>query len=242
MTTRDWPDYNAPVGAVDLSPINDLGELLARLGIPAGVDRRGQAVGWYAFDGSYRGFIKSTSTEINDWVRLNTLYAEVAPTCLELSLSAVSSSFAIIHRDFPGYYGARVGVETGLLWPNQGVLVYIFSSIGSPTLPLTGAIRIDTTLHTVSYLSAAEGWVALSPVSGGALTVETWYPAKLVIDAATGRYVRFSLGANVWEFNALMGASSFDEQIWRVTLDVRNQTPAIHKLYCGYVALTVNEP
>lgn len=204
------PDYStaAPVGQVPIGPIyssSDVGELAARLGSPVTHDRRGNVI-----------WIDDFEDNLNKWRRVATGtgagIALSAEQCLwgsqscKMTTGITTLNTTSLRRDLPYPHLSPAGFAISFTVPPEDIRIALTVGLYNGITSYSWNIDYQRPLHILRCFTGAGNITFAENVN--LYEIFPFHFAKIVIDPATGRFVRFTLNSTEYDISAYSGFSA----------------------------------
>jgi hypothetical protein len=237
------PDYGVTGGASTVYQVKDLGELAARLGSPITYDRRGDVIWWDDFECGLAKWGIALSG-LGAAGAMSTTRARNGRSSLLLTGGSTANRTAIAIHDGPYARLSRFGFEWSFNFPvafdyvqgtlelydgvNHTLWHWLWSDTLNAVQYLDGATALDVTAASVNLTAGLQGFQTM----------------KLVVDPATGRYVRGLFNDREIELDGVSGLVLPDATPARVQLaiEVHSRAGNNDQVYIDDVIITQNEP
>ncbi|MBU2060048.1 MAG: hypothetical protein KKB38_20250 [Gammaproteobacteria bacterium] len=240
---RGAPDYsNVRVESL-LTRLDDLAELVARLGGAYAFDRSGSVIMLHDF--GYGLALAVTDTAgLGEMVEASSLYSLFGGYTVCLNRVADASSESSIYVQCPLYGSAKLGVQA-LFVPATAVSVISVQITRFTGLAMqTWALMWDGYGEVVYYLDDADEWIEAQTNMGMFVDNPTYNMIKLVVDPATDEYVRAVINGTAIILTDVASQSEASSKSSHVEIMVKNG-PGLEDasdVYVDAIIVTTNEP
>ena len=195
-------DYGIGAPASTIYIIQDLAELAARIGSVDTFDRRGNVIWVNNFENGIHGWIME-KYGVGNAISWSAESARNGSFCLKMFIPKPGPTWTRASYRLPILVPSRTGVEFCFDTP-FGVYRYaIRYTLYDGTNKHEARIQHWAPGHAVQYYGNDGYWHDLEPTYYYEKTAHLYHTAKLVIDPATHKYVRFILDNTFWDMSAL---------------------------------------
>lgn len=237
------PDWAVTAGAATTYQLTDLGELAARLGSIDTFDRRGDVI---AFEDFESDFVRWSTSLVGTgaFAGLSTKKARSGSCALRLVPGSTGGRLATATRRQNYPVAGRIGLEFHLCNDDGDGRVRASMAFVNATSYKQFEVRLDLTAGTASYLNAAAGYTVFASSLNFGSGTNLFHPIKLVVDAATGLYVRALIQDQAFDLSTISGYTPAASGTPALTVDLEHQGIAATNrvVYIDDVIVTQNEP
>lgn len=238
---RGLPDYYN-LSTVVSQRVVDLHTVLSVIMGVGPIDGRGRIA---FFDNFKEGLYGWELTKAGNGVAPDpsTSYAELPPVSARFQAGTLGGSGISRMTRYSNLKDlTSVGLEASIRWVSRDSIIVLYIVLSTDTHSYEGTLKIDSSNGVVSYFS---GGVDHTIVTLGDLTTQAgWTPFKLVVDFATGRYVRAVIGQASYDISGPIpdsGPSLVNYQL-RTTIEATGNDTVTAYAYCGHAVVTTDEP
>lgn len=236
------PDWWGTEPTETIYPLQDVGELAARLGSIDTFDRRGNVIWLSGFESGLGGFVPSTSGT-GAAVVVSTTTARTGPYSCKLTAGSDVLELAAIQRFVSYPVLSRFGGEFAFTWDTgidrlrNEMLVYDGSNL------TTFSIRLDETNSKIYYLNSGGGWTEFAALPAWGTEADLFHVGKLVVDLDLGEYVRFILDDTEHDLSGNSGKAEVDATYPHINFSARLTGPGgtNPSIYIDDMIVTQNE-
>lgn len=237
------PDYGMYAAKKTVYSMADNAELAARLKSIVTYDRRGDVVWLDDFEDSMQ---KWELAAVGGAIVLSAERARSGGLSAKLSTNNVIAAEAQITRHVPYPAISKVGFEFSLAHASLDVGVYTWWLVSHDPGPngRRAWCRYTTLTDIIEIDVEAVGWVTIAANVLLRLDPNLFHCIKLVVDLATGRYVRLILDETEWDLSAHLMNVIISAEDPNVEVGMSGNTTAARAAY-WYVddaIITQNEP
>ncbi len=240
---RGGPEYQNWGEPTVRFPLYDLGELAARLGSPASLDRRGEIIALTAFTPS-------------DFMGAGVLAGANPTSALDRTRSLIGGYSLRLATSAPGVESAAWYAQVGLpLRYRSGLEVLCQTSIGGghinfavgavqDNVAYQAQVRYDQNDQTWEYLNFMGAWLNTGIVAPLHISVYVWHQVKLVVDLETLQYVYLLINGQEYSlaglYLPLMAMVVPDYMVWGVIMESTAVNPGT--VWLDRAIVTQSEP
>ncbi len=240
---RGQPDFGAYAAKVNVGSLADMAELAARLGSIVTLDRRGDVILLDDFEDPVLKWTTGEGTGA-DIERLYPGVAYMGSQCLYMETIATTDAFALVERRIQVTPDQSYGLEARLQRVGDAAYYDIAIWIYDGTHYRRAELRYDKVNKELLILDSTGAFKAIATGINLPHTYFEFWPAKLVIDSETMKYVR-GIFAGV-EYDLSDEAMREDDSVVlpSISIILRVTTPADAAVgvYFDNVVVTQNEP
>lgn len=220
-----------------------LGELSAILSFAKRFDRRGEIIFLDEFENGLAGWF-SASTGTGASVALSTAIPAFGGLCVHLTTGNADDDYAYISRYLA--YPKLVKVGIGFSFTLQSYDCYISTLVSAydGAARYDGEVRYNPSTDKLEYFDENAAYVAFATGVDLLISPYGYNHMKMVIDLATGKYVRFLLNATEYDMSAYLLCPSTESHVPMMGMTAyleTNQAVSVLSRIDGFV-VTHNEP
>lgn len=198
------PDYGITSAKKTVYPLDDMGELAARLGSIDTFDRRGDVLFLCDFeDGA--GAIELTTAGTGGEIIMSADTARSGGISVKATAGSDGDRYARMEKWQPFPHVSGVGLEYSIAHVADMESAKLELKIYTGTYIITFAIRINLVSGLVEYYNAAAGWTTLVENVYVPKSMHIFHTNKLVVDMATQKYIRFITDATSNDMAGISG-------------------------------------
>lgn len=198
--SRGQPDYGALAPKEVAVSISDMGEIAARLGSIVIYDKRGDVVTFDNFEDSILKWSDSFGSA-SCYARLDTTNAASGSQSLKLHTDAVATNYAALVKAFSVLASKRIGIEWGFSFLEGNRYLELIIQQYDRKTHSQGGIRINPNLKKIYLQKTDTEWTELVDTGTMAFAQYMFAKIKLVVDFATGKYVRLLFSLNEYDIS-----------------------------------------
>lgn len=221
----------------------DNAEQAARLGSIVTFDRRGDVV-----------LLDNFEDNINKWaitligtgarIGLSSKTARNGGLCCELVTGDTTGNESEMSRFLSYPVLSKMGLEISMSLHSFVSPVIMYLHLEDGTTWTLGGLRYTPNTNTLDYFDSGGGWTPITTTLPLYLALQCFHTFKLVIDPATGRYVRAIVGPHLYDLSAhaLRVAGHVLHNFLGVTFNVTARRDANESMFIADLIMTQNEP
>ena len=195
-------DYGIGAPGSTIYIVQDLAELAARIGSVDTFDRRGNIIWMTNFEDGIHGWIKEANRPLST-LSWSAESARNGSFCMKVTMELPKISWVKASYRLPLLVFSRAGVEFGFDCHFGMTIFIIRHRLYDGTRIHEAGVEWNALGGTMWYWGTDECWHELEPAYPLKREAHLYHIAKLVIDPATGRYVRFILDNAFWDMKDL---------------------------------------
>lgn len=241
--THGHPDFHRTGGTKTSYPVNDFGELAARLGSVDTFDRRGDVLFIEDFEGEYNKFQDST-TGTGATISRTTTSSRGGNFALQMITGNAIGNTAEINHYMPAFDDQRMGFEASISTFANLSEFNLYMRWRDGTTEDTAALRHDLASSKFQIRVLGGSWVDILTGIDLDATSGLFHNVKIVADYKTKQYVRAIIDGTEYELSdyALYTAASASDPRLKLTIDVTNGAVGNRGIVVDDLIVTMNEP
>lgn len=187
---KGQPDFGQYAPTETIVGLSDMGELAARLGSIVTFDRRGNVV---CFDNFEEAIIRGLGAggAYPFGIFLTSETAKSGSQCIRLRPADASDAVVSFTQIDSALVTSRLGAEVSFTIPVGEAYIYLYLSRQTTTHAETGGVEFEWKTGKLSYFNAGGGLTCFATAYMPYQHKTAFHTAKLVIDFAEKKYVRF---------------------------------------------------
>lgn len=237
------PDYGAYSAKKTVASMADNAELAARLGSIVTFDRRGDVL-----------LLDNFEDNINKWaitlegvgarIGLSSKTARNGGLCCEITTGPTTGDEEQMSRYLSFPVLSKMGLEVSFSFHSFVSPVSMRLHMDDGTVYTLGGLQYTPNTNTLEYFNSGGGWSTITTSLPLYLALQCFHTFKLVIDPATGYYVRAIVGPHLYDLSAypLFVGAFFLHNFLGVTLSAEARRDANESMYVDSLIMTQNEP
>lgn len=236
------PDYTSKGKTARVFWSIDNAELAARLGSINTYDRRGNVVWYDDMETGANKWIKNTvgagaSIATTNTASRNGTYSMLLTTGSTLTFAAT------LTKNLPLPSLVKLGLELSLNFDADMESVAAFYMVRYNNVRYTAGVEFDHVNNVVKYWTSAGAWSASVKSVTYLHTLDMFYQSKLVVDFATGKYVRLLFGDASIDLStiSMQSAANAGNNILTVQIGATGTNAKNALCYIDDVILTQND-
>ncbi len=239
---RGQPDFGQYSSETYVAGLSDMAELAVRLGSIVIFDRRGKVIDVDDFEGVV---LKWTPVTIgNGAVVFDSTYPKSGSQGLKLTSGDGANQHGTIQKGFTPLFSQRLGLEFVFSSPSADTYFVLQISYFDGTLSHLAGIRFDFNAQKIAYQSTFFAYTDIIDTEAFYTSNFFYFPVKLVVDFATGYFVRLLFGGvehDLSSYPIFSQADATNPNI-KYTIAHRYRAAAGSDIYIDDVILTEDEP
>lgn len=237
------PDYGRSGPLSTVHRVDDMGELAARLASIDTFDRRGNVVWMDDFENNLKKWLVTlTGTGADIVLSVNAARNGGASAKITTGNAAGNTEHLAHYGSYPIL--SKVGFEIAVTLNVNVSFVEVLVGAEDGTLLKYGAVRYLPNSSRLDLYNSSGAWVTIASSLSPYFSDYAFHPLKLVIDLATGKYVRVLFAGQSWDLSAydLYSTAFLVHNFLWVNISTASQAAASASIYVDDAIITQNEP
>ncbi len=236
-------DYGVGAPASTIYIVQDLAELAARIGSVDTFDRRGNIIWVTNFDDGIHGWLKEANQELST-LSWSAESARTGSFCMKVIMALPRTSWVKASYRLPILVFSKAGAEFCFDCQFGMTRFRIRHQLNDGKRIHEAGVEWNAAEGTMNYYGTDGYWHVLEPPYPLKREAHLYHTAKLVIDPATGKYVRFILDNAFWPMEDLSYFRDTDPSPPCIipSIEFLAEIGAAVVAYVNHVITTQNEP
>ncbi len=240
---RGAPDYGNVRAGADLHRLDDLAELVVRLGGVGSIDRAGEVVVLEDFRYGLAG-VRVTADELGSSVNESSLYAHYGGYTANMARVANTLAWTKLEVFTPSMESGKIGVELQFAATSADPVVLLFISQYTGSKWLLWGLKWSSLTDKVYIGGETVGWTEVASGYDIAQDYHSYHNIKLVVDVENEDYERVLINGvslSIIATDAKIATSTVAPHVVAI-IENYGGTGLANEVYLDYVLITRNEP